>query len=94
MGAVSVFHSPETVSKVTVNTTDWNDPGKAEVWRAAWATACNHVLEQMGRPERIDHRSYVRQGAQQIPTAHMGVAATQIEGRGLVTEKGTSQKAA
>ncbi|MCL1632925.1 MobA/MobL family protein [Sporolactobacillus sp. CPB3-1] len=72
-----------------VNTTDWNDPGKAEVWRAAWADACNRALEQIGRPERIDHRSYVRQGVQKISTVHMGVAATQMERRGLVTEKGT-----
>ena len=72
-----------------VNTTDWNDPGKAEVWRAAWADACNRALKQMGRPERIDHRSYIRQGVQKIPTVHMGVAATQMERRGLITEKGT-----
>mgnify|MGYP000935703336 CR=1 FL=1 len=72
-----------------VNTTDWNDPGKAEVWRAAWADACNQALERIGRSERIDHRSYVRQGIQQVPTVHMGVAATQMERRGLVTEKGT-----
>ena len=71
-----------------VDTTDWNDPGKAEIWRAAWADACNHMLEQMGKSERIDHRSYVRQGVQQIPTVHMGVAATQMERRGLPTEKG------
>ena len=57
--------------------------------RAAWADACNRALERIGRPERIDHRSYVRQGVQKIPTVHMGVAATQIERRGLVTEKGT-----
>ena len=72
-----------------VNITDWNDPGKAEVWRAAWADACNRALEQIGRPERIDHRSYARQGIQQVPTIHMGVAATQMERRGLPTEKGT-----
>ncbi len=71
-----------------VNTTDWNDQGKAEVWRAAWADACNRALEQIGRPERIDHRSYLRQGIQQMPTVHMGVAATQMERRSLATEKG------
>lgn len=71
-----------------VDTTDWNDPGKAEVWRAAWADVCNRALEQIGRPERIDHRSYIRQGVQEIPTVHMGVAATQMERRGLATEKG------
>lgn len=72
-----------------VDTTDWNDPRKAEMWRAAWADVCNRALEQIGRPERIDHRSYFRQGVQKIPTVHMGVAATQMERRGLVTEKGT-----
>ncbi|MFT9057183.1 MAG: MobA/MobL family protein, partial [Ethanoligenens sp.] len=72
-----------------VDTTDWNDPGKAEVWRAAWADVCNRALEQIGRPERIDHRSYARQGIQQVPTIHIGVAATQMERRGFVTEKGT-----
>ena len=71
-----------------VNTTDWNDPGKAEVWRAAWADVCNRALEQIGRPERIDHRNYIRQGVQKIPTVHMGVAATQMERRGIPTEKG------
>ncbi|WP_407926816.1 MobQ family relaxase [Caproicibacter fermentans] len=71
-----------------VDTTDWNDPGKAEVWRAAWADACNRALEQIGRPERIDHRSYTRQGVQKVPTVHMGVAATQMERRGIPTEKG------
>jgi hypothetical protein len=72
-----------------VNITDWNDPGKAEVWRAAWADVCNRALEQIGRPERIDHRSYIRQGIQKVPTVHMGVAAKQMERRGLATEKGT-----
>ena len=71
-----------------VDTTDWNDPGKAEVWRAAWTDACNRALEQIGRPERIDHRSYTRQGVQKIPTVHMGVAVTQMERRGLATEEG------
>ncbi len=72
-----------------VNTTDWNDPGKAEAWRAAWAEYVNRALEQKELPQRIDHRSYVRQGMQQIPTVHMGVAATQMEHRGISTEKGT-----
>ena len=75
-----------------INTTDWNDPSKAEVWRAVWADACNRALEQIGRPERIDHRSYVRQGVQKVPTVHMGVAATQMEHRGLITEKGTANR--
>ena len=71
-----------------VDTTDWNEPTKAEEWREAWAEHTNHALEQKGLSERIDHRSYKRQGVEQIPTVHMGVAATQMERRGIPTEKG------
>ena len=70
-----------------VNVTDWNDPGKAEEWRAQWARYVNAMLEFRNLPQRVDHRSYVRQGIEQIPTVHMGVAATQMERRGLATEK-------
>ena len=72
-----------------VNTTDWNEQTKAEAWRAAWAGYANRALKQKGLPERIDHRSYSRQGLEQIPTVHMGVAATQMERRGIITEKGS-----
>ncbi len=71
-----------------VNMTDWNDPGKAEVWRKQWGEYVNRALKQKGLSQRVDHRSYARQGVQKIPTVHMGVAATQMERRGLVTEKG------
>ena len=71
-----------------VDTVDWNSQEKAEVWRQAWAEIANRYLAAQDRPERIDHRSYKRQGIEQIPTVHMGVAATQMERRGIVTEKG------
>ncbi len=45
-------------------------------------------MEAAGRPERIDHRSYERQGIDKIPSIHMGVAASQMERRGIQTEKG------
>lgn len=70
------------------DTVDWNSRDKVEEWRAAWAEYANRALEAAGRPERIDHRSYERQGIEQIPTVHMGVAATQMEKRGIRTEKG------
>jgi outer membrane murein-binding lipoprotein Lpp len=72
-----------------VNTTDWNDKEKSEQWRSSWAEYANRALEQKGLTERIDHRSYARQGVEQIPTVHMGVAATQMERRGFSTEKGS-----
>ncbi|MFT9056454.1 MAG: MobQ family relaxase [Ethanoligenens sp.] len=71
-----------------VNITDWNDPGKAEHWRTQWARYANAMLDARNLPQRVDHRSYARQGVQQVPTVHMGVAASQMERRGLVTEKG------
>ena len=72
-----------------VNTTDWNEQSKAEEWRAAWAGYVNRALEGKGLAERIDHRSFARQEIEQIPTIHMGVAATQMERRGICTEKGS-----
>ena len=67
---------------------DWNNQENAEVWRAAWADLANAYLERNDSPERIDHRSYERQGIDQIPTAHVGVAACQMEKKGIATDKG------
>ena len=71
-----------------VCTTDWNEQTKAEQWRAEWAHSVNAVLEKQGVEERVDHRSYERQKLKQLPTVHMGVAATQMESRGIRTERG------
>ena len=72
----------------SIPATDWNDQTKAEEWRTAWAQLCNRALEQNGHAERIDHRSYERQGIDQIPTVHLGVAASAMEKRGIRTERG------
>ena len=69
------------------DTTDWNDKGNVEIWRAAWAAYTNRVLESAGRPERINHRSYKRQGIDKIPSVHLGPAASQMEKRGIRTGK-------
>ena len=67
------------------NTVDWNDQKYAEVWRHGWETITNRYLEAAGRPERVDLRSFERQGVQQIPTVHLGPAAHQMEKRGIET---------
>ncbi len=72
----------------SIPATDWNEQTKAEEWRAAWAEICNRALEQNGHAERIDHRSYERRGIDQIPTVHLGVAASAMEKRGIRTERG------
>ena len=71
-----------------VPTTDWGRPETLEAWREAWAALCNTKFEEKGLPCRIDHRSYERQGVEQIPTVHEGVAVRQMEARGIVTDKG------
>ena len=67
------------------NTVDWNDQKYAEVWRHSWETITNRYLEAAGRPERVDLRSFERQGIQQIPTVHLGPAAHQMEKRRVET---------
>ncbi len=72
----------------SVPSTDWNGHTKAEEWRAAWTEAVNTELERRGFGERIDHRSYERQGKEEIPTVHLGVATTQMERKGIATNRG------
>ena len=67
------------------NTVDWNDQKYAEIWRHSWEVVSNRYLEAAGRPERVDLRSFERQGIQQIPTVHLGPAAHQMEKRGIET---------
>ncbi len=71
----------------SIPATDWNDHAKAEVWRQGWAEAVNAALERGGHAARIDHRSYERQGIDLIPSVHLGVAASQMERRGIATER-------
>ena len=71
-----------------VDLVDWNSRDNAELWRKAWADLANSFLENAGHAERIDHRSFERQGIDDIPTVHVGVAASQMEKNGIVTERG------
>lgn len=62
--------------RVMTPTNDWNDQGNVEKWRANWAKEANKYLA----PEkRIDHRSYKRQGRNQIPTQHEGHYAQELD---------------
>jgi ATP-dependent exoDNAse (exonuclease V) alpha subunit len=75
-----------------ISTVDWNEQSKAENWRAAWEQSANAALSAIGSAERIDHRSYQRQGIEQIPTVHLGVAASQMERKGIKTERGNRNR--
>ena len=71
-----------------INTVDWNEQDKAEEWRKAWADITNKYLEENSIQNKVDHRSYLRQGIEQIPTIHLGVSASQMEKKGIATDRG------
>lgn len=71
-----------------INTVDWNEQEKAEEWRKAWADITNKYLEENNIQEKVDHRSFQRQGIKQIPTIHLGVSASQMEKKGITTDRG------
>lgn len=68
----------------TVEANDWNRTEKIEEWRKRWADECNKFLD---RDVQIDHRSYERQGKEQLPTVHEGYAAREIERKGGISER-------
>lgn len=74
--------------RIRLDTVDWNSQGKAEVWRHAWEIKQNEFLEKTGCSERVDMRSYKRQGIEKIPQQHMGPAVTAMERKGVDTEIG------
>ena len=76
----------------TIPTTDWNESYKCEQWRSAWAEYVNNYLRMDGIKERVDHRSYQRQGIEQIPTIHLGPVASQMEKKGRISERGKINK--
>ena len=63
---------------------DWNSAERVEEWRATWAECCNARLAER---DRIDHRSYERQGKDQIPTVHEGYAARQRAAKGQISDR-------
>ena len=71
-----------------INTVDWNEQDKAEEWRKTWADITNKYLEENSIQEKVDHRSYQRQGIEEIPTIHLGVSASQMEKKGIATDRG------
>ena len=71
-----------------VSTTDWGKPETLEAWRQAWAEMCNTKFAEKGLDCRIDHRSYERQGVEQIPTQHEGPTVRAMEAKGIRTDKG------
>lgn len=71
-----------------VPTTNWGRTETLDMWREAWADMVNSRFEEKGLDCRIDHRSYVDQGLDLIPTVHEGPHVRKMEKKGIRTEKG------
>lgn len=70
--------------RVNIPLNDWHDRSKAEIWRAGWEKVCNeHLPEHL----HVDHRSYVRQGIERVPTIHEGVTARKMEKEGSISDR-------
>lgn len=71
-----------------------NDRDQLRSWRKAWADAQNAMLSELdirnenGELVSVDHRSYEDIGLTLEPTVHMGVHATSMERKGILTEIG------
>ena len=70
-----------------------DQPNEIEITRQLWQDLANRYLEQAGCAERIDHRSYKKQGIDLQPSRHLGVAATAMERQGKATDRGVIHQA-
>ena len=83
--AVTVTDEHGRQRKNYVSVTGWNSPELLEEWRRTWCERCNAKFAEKGLPERIDWRSYERQGSELLPQAHEGPAVHAMEKRGVPT---------
>lgn len=70
--------------RTTVAYNNWNNKENVELWRKEWANKCNQYLSQ---EQRINHKSYKRQGISLIPTIHEGYTARKIENNGGTADR-------
>lgn len=56
--------------------------------RSIWQDTANKFLEQSGYEQRIDCRSYADQKKDQIPTIKLGWKASEMERKGIATDRG------
>lgn len=82
-GLKRVNRTPKTTRYGRKNPTVeyWNSKECLFEWRKQWEIVVNAQFENMQSDIRIDSRSLKNQGKEDVPTVHMGVAATNMEKR-------------
>ena len=67
---------------------DWNQKDHLETWRKSWQEHANKALELAGHKTRIDHRTLEAQGIDRVPQIHLGASVSEMEKRGIRTDRG------
>lgn len=78
----------DRVDRLNPTMEKWNSKDYLMNYREDLAYQINQTLEENGISERVDHRSFQEQGKDKLPTKHLGVSASQMEKRGIETERG------
>lgn len=80
-----VSKNPRTTPYGRKNATleEWNSKDRIFEWRKNWEEIVNNKFEELGEKTRIDSRSYINQGKEEIPTIHMGTSAVNMDKRAM-----------
>jgi ATP-dependent exoDNAse (exonuclease V) alpha subunit len=66
----------------------WDTKPVLVQWRKEWADCQNREYERHGLTFRIDHRSLIEQGLDREPTIHLGHRVSELERKGIQTDRG------
>jgi len=72
----------------TTKNRDWNNKELLEQWREQWSEHANKALEKENIQERITHQSHADRGLEILPTVHLGHVASDMEKKGIETDRG------
>lgn len=72
----------------TTKNRDWNNKKLLEQWREQWSEHANKALEKENIQERITHKSHADRGLEILPTVHLGHVASDMEKKGMETDRG------
>lgn len=72
----------------TTKNRDWNNKELLEQWREQWSEHANKALEKENIQERITHQSHADRGLEILPTVHLGHVASDMEKKGMETDRG------
>ena len=71
---------------------EWNDRKNISILRECWERTLNRAFERNGLDVRVSRESLEVQGIKREATKHLGRAVTEMEHRGVFTERGEEHR--